>query len=31
MPVIIILLILNEQLGLIFHTSPSQNELACPA
>src|ERR1700688_3891670 len=31
MPVIIIYLILNEQLRLIFHTSPSQNELACPA
>ena len=31
MPVIIILLILNEQLRLIFHTSPSQYELACPA
>src|SRR5215475_2628147 len=27
MPVIIILLILNEQLRLIFHTSPSQYEL----
>ena len=31
MPVIIILLILNEQLRLIIHTSPFQNELACPA
>ena len=31
MPVIIICLILNEQLRLIFHTSPSQNELACSA
>ncbi len=31
MPVIIILLILNEQLRLIFRTSPSQYELACPA
>src|ERR1700693_2910257 len=31
MPVIIIYLILNEQLRLIFHTSPAQNELACPA
>src|ERR1700680_1520041 len=31
MPVIIICLILNEQLRLIFHTSPSQNEFACPA
>ena len=31
MPAIIICLILNEQLGLILHTTPFQDELACPA
>jgi len=31
MPAIIICLILNEQLGLILHTTPSQNKFACPA
>ena len=31
MPVIVIYLILQKQLGLTFHTTPSQNELAGPA
>ena len=29
MPGIIILLIFNEQLRLVFHATPLQNELAC--